>query len=291
MQTFSPINQINFIEIEVSEEIDIKNIKNFISTSLTLKNKNISNKDKIYLNYIKELKQYQVFILEKDYKYFDFQIFESFFDAENQNNESNLFVCDNFFALYKNGLCYYFQNIQDNIKIDEVIDFINKKFFINIKNVEKVDNKQLEELRKKYLKNNNKNLLKTISLKNNYSFKFYLLYIFLLCFFSIFSTFNNQFYQETIQENPNLLEKIKNDFKFICLENKIKPILKDIEKYKLNLNSFEVRENNLKIRITSSLRNDFYLFFEENKNELINSSINYIEDKNIYEAVANVRIF
>lgn len=183
MQTFSPINQINFIEIEVSEEIDIKNIKNFISTSLTLKNKNISNKDKIYLNYIKELKQYQVFILEKDYKYFDFQIFESFFDAENQNNESNLFVCDNFFALYKNGLCYYFQNIQDNIKIDEVIDFINKKFFINIKNVEKVDNKQLEELRKKYLKNNNKNLLKTISLKNNYSFKFYLLYIFLLCFF------------------------------------------------------------------------------------------------------------
>lgn len=229
--------------------------------------------------------------MEKDYKYFDFQIFESFFDAENQNNESNLFVCDNFFALYKNGLCYYFQNIQDNIKIDEVIDFINKKFFINIKNVEKVDNKQLEELRKKYLKNNNKNLLKTISLKNNYSFKFYLLYIFLLCFFSIFSTFNNQFYQETIQENPNLLEKIKNDFKFICLENKIKPILKDIEKYKLNLNSFEVRENNLKIRITSSLRNDFYLFFEENKNELINSSINYIEDKNIYEAVANVRIF
>ena len=38
MQNFSSTSQINFLEIEVSEEIDIKNLKKFISTSLSLNN-------------------------------------------------------------------------------------------------------------------------------------------------------------------------------------------------------------------------------------------------------------
>ena len=59
MQNFSSTSQINFLEIEVSEEIDIKNLKKFISTSLSLNNKHLTSKDRIYLNYIKELKQYQ----------------------------------------------------------------------------------------------------------------------------------------------------------------------------------------------------------------------------------------
>jgi len=171
MQNFSSTSQINFLEIEVSEEIDIKNLKKFISTSLSLNNKHLTSKDRIYLNYIKELKQYQIFILGKEYKYFDFQVFEQFFDKKDEYNEYNLYICNNFFILYKNGICYYFQNIDGNIKNNEFLEYINKRFFLEIKSIKEIEKNYLEDLKIKYLKNNKKNLLKMINLRNDYSFR------------------------------------------------------------------------------------------------------------------------
>lgn len=290
MQNFSSTSQINFLEIEVSEEIDIKNLKKFISTSLSLNNKHLTSKDRIYLNYIKELKQYQIFILGKEYKYFDFQVFEQFFDKK---DEYNLYICNNFFTLYKNGICYYFQNIDGNIKNNEFLEYINKRFFLEIKSIKEIEKNYLEDLKIKYLKNNKKNLLKMINLRNDYSFRIYLFYITLLFFLFVFFNLNNEFEEkgQLQKEEATLLERIKNDFKFISLENKIKPIFESITKYDLTLNSFEFKENSIKITMTASQRNPFYLFFEENKDILLSSSINYIENKNIYEAVINVRIF
>lgn len=293
MQNFSSTSQINFLEIEVSEEIDIKNLKKFISTSLSLNNKHLTSKDRIYLNYIKELKQYQIFILGKEYKYFDFQVFEQFFDKKDEYNEYNLYICNNFFTLYKNGICYYFQNIDGNIKNNEFLEYINKRFFLEIKSIKEIEKNYLEDLKIKYLKNNKKNLLKMINLRNDYSFRIYLFYITLLFFLFVFFNLNNEFEEkgQLQKEEATLLERIKNDFKFISLENKIKPIFESITKYDLTLNSFEFKENSIKITMTASQRNPFYLFFEENKDILLSSSINYIENKNIYEAVINVRIF
>ena len=293
MQNFSSTSQINFLEIEVSEEIDIKNLKKFISTSLSLNNKHLTSKDRIYLNYIKELKQYQIFILGKEYKYFDFQVFEQFFDKKDEYNEYNLYICNNFFTLYKNGICYYFQNIDGNIKNNEFLEYINKRFFLEIKSIKEIEKNYLEDLKIKYLKNNKKNLLKMINLRNDYSFRIYLFYITLLFFFFFFFNLNNEFEEkgQLQKEEATLLERIKNDFKFISLENKIQPIFESIAKYDLTLNSFQFKENSIKITMTASQRNPFYLFFEENKDILLSSSINYIENKNIYEAVINVRIF
>ena len=293
MQNFSSTSQINFLEIEVSEEIDIKNLKKFISTSLSLNNKHLTSKDRIYLNYIKELKQYQIFILGKEYKYFDFQVFEQFFDKKDEYNEYNLYICNNFFTLYKNGICYYFQNIDGNIKNNEFLEYINKRFFLEIKSIKEIEKNYLEDLKIKYLKNNKKNLLKMINLRNDYSFRIYLFYITLLFFLFVFFNLNNKKKKkgQLQKEEATLLERIKNDFKFISLENKIKPIFESIAKYDLTLNSFEFKENSIKITMTASQRNPFYLFFEENKDILLSSSINYIENKNIYEAVINVRIF
>ena len=293
MQNFSSTSQINFLEIEVSEEIDIKNLKKFISTSLSLNNKHLTSKDRIYLNYIKELKQYQIFILGKEYKYFDFQVFEQFFDKKDEYNEYNLYICNNFFTLYKNGICYYFQNIDGNIKNNEFLEYINKRVFLEIKSIKEIEKNYLEDLKIKYLKNNKKNLLKMINLRNDYSFRIYLFYITLLFFLFVFFNLNNEFEEkgQLQKEEATLLERIKNDFKFISLENKIKPIFESIAKYDLTLNSFEFKENSIKITMTASQRNPFYLFFEENKDILLSSSINYIENKNIYEAVINVRIF
>ncbi len=292
MEKFSSTSQTNFLEIEVSEEIDTKNLKKFISTSLSLNNKDVKNKDRIYLSYIKELKQYQIFILDRGYKYFDFQVFEQFFDKNNKYDEYNLYICNNFFTLYKNGTCYYFQNIDRNINSNEFIEYINKRFLLEIKSVEKIEKNYLEDLKIKYIENNKKNLLKMINLKKDYSFNFYLFYISFLFFLFVFFGLNNKLGEKNQleKEEMNLVEKTKNDFMFTSLENKIKPIFESIIKYQLTLSSFEFKENSLKIIMTGPQRNPFYLFFEENKDILISSSVNYLENENIYEAVVNVRI-
>lgn len=62
------------------------------------------------------------------------------------------------------------------------------------------------------------------------------------------------------------------------------------QKYDLILKKMEFEEDNLKILIESSDKKAIYSFLEEYKNEVTNSSINYFEDKKIYEAVLNVQI-
>ena len=78
--SFLPFEDIDFIEIEVSEKIEETNLKSFILSNLELNNKKINQNEKIYLSYISQLKSYQVFILPNNYKYFEFQLFEILYE-------------------------------------------------------------------------------------------------------------------------------------------------------------------------------------------------------------------
>ncbi|MGE0052446.1 MAG: hypothetical protein AB7S49_13080, partial [Arcobacter sp.] len=64
MNEFSPLKQFAFFEIEVSEKIKDKNLKNFFNSSLKINDITLNKTDKIYLNFITELSLYQVFLLK-----------------------------------------------------------------------------------------------------------------------------------------------------------------------------------------------------------------------------------
>lgn len=64
-EEYSPARKLILLEIEVSEKIDNKNLKNFIFTNFKLKNITTNKNDKTFLIYIKELKKYQIFILNR----------------------------------------------------------------------------------------------------------------------------------------------------------------------------------------------------------------------------------
>ena len=64
MNNFYSIENIDIIDIEASEEIEKKSLKDFISTSLKLKNINLTKDSKVVLNYIKELKIYQLLLFQ-----------------------------------------------------------------------------------------------------------------------------------------------------------------------------------------------------------------------------------
>ena len=101
MLNFALNNEIKSLLIDVSEEIENKNLKKFIFTSLKLNNFEISKNDFMYINFISELKQYQFLTFPNYYKNSIFQIFELYYLNKKDLNKFDLYFCDDFFCLYK----------------------------------------------------------------------------------------------------------------------------------------------------------------------------------------------
>ncbi len=287
MTNYACVKNIVSLEIDVSEKIDKENLKDFAFTSLKLNNKNFSNNDLIYINYIEELKQYQILLSTNAHKYLFFQIFELFYDKEIKGLD--LYLGDDFFCLYKDGLFYYYQAIEISLSIDDFLEFINRKFNSKINNYIKIEKDYLEELKEKYLLKNTKTTLKNINIKNDNSFKFYLVYIFLLLFSSLYFYFNytDFFHKEEVVINEELhFEKLKNDYLFVSVENDLNDIFKNIKLYNLDLVLFEYKQNNIKLTLASKNKEVLYQFLKEYKETLISSSILFDENKKTYEMVA-----
>ena len=128
MSKYIPIKQIISLEINVSEKIDNENLKDFVLTSLSINNKIFSNKDLIYNSHIDKLNQYQMIVIDKNYKYVAFQIFELFYDKKVEGLD--LYLCDDFFCLYKNGLFYYYQTIEFSLTIEDFLENMKKRQYL-----------------------------------------------------------------------------------------------------------------------------------------------------------------
>lgn len=291
MNRFSPLKQFTFFEIEVSEKIKDKNLKNFFNSSLKINNITLNNTDKIYLKYIKELNLYQIFILKNEYKYFDFQVFELFYENKIIEDEIDLYICNDFFCLYKNGQFYYFQNISLKISVEEFIEYLNKKFNIKIENYKQIDESYLNELKKVYLEKKLISTFKSINLKKDYSFTIYIFYIFITISFFLIILLQDKKVENLSSTNQLKSEKINNKYLFSSLEEKLNYLLEDIKLNNLKLLKLEYKEDNIKIILSSLSKENIYIFLEKNKKDIISSSINFIEEKKIYEVSAHVKIF
>jgi hypothetical protein len=292
MTKYISSDQIITLELDVSEEIDNNSLKDFVLTSLTLNNKEYSSNDLIYTTYIKELKQYQILLINNKFSKAEFQVFELFYKDKAEGLD--LYLCDKFFCLYKNGIFYYYQAIEFSLTIDEFLDFISKKFNTNVNNYKKIEVEELEELKNKYLHNKKKSSLKNINKKRNNSFIFYLIYLFLLIYICIYYIEQNStnMTEEPKSNTSNLdYEKFKIEHTFVSLENDFHKIFESINKYSLQITSFEYKKPKIKMILNSRIKDDLYLFLNEYKKSLISSSVYFDEKKELYEARAYVNLY
>ncbi|MBP9490217.1 MAG: hypothetical protein KBE77_02085 [Aliarcobacter sp.] len=288
MLAFTPTDKIKSLFIDVSEEIENKNLKKFIFTSLKLNNFEINKNDFIHINFISELKQYQVLVFPKEYKNAIFQIFELFYLDKNDLDTFDLYFTNEFFCLYKNGNFYYFQNIESQFEINELVDYINKKFMLKIDNYKIIDNLELEELKNSYLEKNFKNRVQNFNKKDNYGFKIYLVYlIVILVSFLFFLENKNETKNSFIAENE--FDKLKKDSIFSSFSVDFDFLIKLLQKHNLNLKSLEYKESRIKTTFYSTSKPDIYSLFEELKDRLISQEINYLENEKIYEAIIYVK--
>lgn len=287
--SFLPFDEINLLEIEVSEKIEEKNLKKFIFNNFKLNNLDFLN-HKIYINHITQLNLYQIILLPKKFKYFEFQVFEQFYSNQDFSKDCyDLYLFKNHMVLYKNGAFYYFQNFTISINIDEFLILIGEKFKIEISNFRQINDESFESLKKEYLKKDIRSKLKFFNTKSNYSFVYYLLYIVLLVFLLSYSlTFKKE--EKKVEDSSSQMEKLIKEHQFLSLKSKIEPIFKLLKEFQVDLKNFEYDNSHLKIVLESNTKDNIFLFLEKNKNIILSSSINYLENSKTFQAVINVQL-
>lgn len=286
MKNLCTVEELEIVEIEIDEEIEKKNLKDFISTSLKLKNINLPKNKKIILNYIEELKTYQLILVEIEFKYLEIELFYKLYE-QNNKNETIAFLYKNYFLIFKNDKFYCLQRIEENIQSIELLNYLNKNFEIDIHNFISVNSEDL------YLKDdllNDKNYIEYFNLKKSYSFFIYITYlIFLLLIFIYFYFNQNENLPQNIQTfDSSSLEK---EYKFNSFEEKSRKIIFKIYQNNLNLINFEFDTNIIKIEVISQSKENIYKFLEDKEIVFLSSSIDYEEEKNTYKAKIDVKLF
>lgn len=289
MDIFYSIENLELIQIEASEEIENKSLKNFIATSLKLKDINLPKNSKVILNYVEELKLYQLILINNNSKNLEIELFYKLLEQYNQKNLV-AFLYKNYFLIFKNNKLYYLQKIEENIEITELLNYLYKNFKITPENFITIKSEDLYLKKDDVLKSKNKNNLNYFNHKKNYSFFIYLFYLFFL-FSIIFYLYINQNTHEPQNTEILDLKSFENDYKFNSFEEKTRKIIFKLNKQNLKLISFEFDTNILKIEITSENKDDIYKFLEDKEISFSSSSIDFVENKNIFKVDFDVKLF
>lgn len=289
MDIFYSIENLELIQIEASEEIENKSLKNFINTSLKLKDINLPKNSKVILNYVEELKLYQLILINNNSKNLEIELFYKLLEQYNQKNLV-AFLYKNYFLIFKNNKLYYLQKIEENIEITELLNYLYKNFKITPENFITIKSEDLYLKKDDVLKSKNKNNLNYFNHKKNYSFFIYLFYLFFL-FSIIFYLYINQNTHEPQNTEILDLKSFENDYKFNSFEEKTRKIIFKLNKQNLKLISFEFDTNILKIEITSENKDDIYKFLEDKEISFSSSSIDFVENKNIFKVDFDVKLF
>lgn len=294
MNTIANCDEIKYLLIPVTQEINKSSLSEFIYTSLESNNVDYSADDYIFINYLKQSKQYQVFVSNKKFKHLIIEIFRVYYFDKKHIESSDLFICNNFIVIYKNSKFCYFQKIDYKLDADELIKFIEKKQKLKIDNIYKINNEQLEKLKIDFLKKYKNSELININEKTNISFKiytFYLLFIFIFTGIYYFNTTNDlshikQSQNKTLED----FRRQKEELSYITFENKFDFIITNLKKYDLKLHSINYKKEKLKLIFSSKIKENIYLFLELYKRKLVSSSILFDEKEKDYECTANVKI-
>ncbi len=291
MLNFVLPHKIKSISIDVSEEIGNKNLKKFIYTSLKLNKHNINKDDFVHINFISELKLYQILIFPNNHKEAIFQIFNQFYINKKDLKSFDLYITKDFFSLYKNGKFYYYQTLESEISVDDLVEYINKIFSIKVDTFKIIDEIYLEELKNSYLEKSFKNELLNFNGKKDFSFGIYLTYILILILFSIYFyiSYIKNIDNENKPNSRNSIEKIRKEYSFVSFSSDFSEFMNLAQKYNLNLKTFEYRVDKAKVVICSSSKSDIYSFFNELKIRLISHDLNYFENEKIYESTIYVK--
>ena len=182
---------------------------------------------------------------------------------------NELFVFETFFAVYKEGKLYYYQEIKNDFNLDELKQFIRKRLFIDEIQISYAKKASFNEE-----ENNEHHLIKPIKSR---LFRYYLIYLILICtslyFFEFYKV--NQYHPLTNLRNQT--EQIKLNQNFLYISEYILNVYEKSKEKRVFIDSFSIKNAKIIIDINSKNKKYIYDFLNEFENTNIKSI--YFDEK------------
>lgn len=284
-------SDIKSIIVDVSEEIQKKNLLNFVYTSLDLNNIDYSSNDIIYSNFLEYSKQYQFFIFSNNFKYMIIELLDDE-HSEDSSNSFRLYIAKNFFVIYKDSKLYAYQTLNQEYSKDELLNFISKSFNITISDINEISDSSLIKF-SEYTENKNQ-MFTNINKKNNKSFLLFISYL-LFCILStvLYKTYDNKSFQNHKLERNKALKnehlKISKTLKFKPFNTRYKRLINTANKFNLKILSLDYNPEVTNIKLSTKKKENIYLFLNEYQKSLLGNSIVKVDSKNIFIGTINVK--
>ncbi|UTJ05875.1 hypothetical protein [Arcobacter roscoffensis] len=283
MNSIALKNDFKTLEIESTEKIKRKKLKDFILTSLYINEQDSYDNKAIYVNYLFLSNKYQIFIAHPNTKYF---IFELFFNLCNKS-KCSLVINESFFCIYVNGKFYYYKDLDYKLSDEKLIEFAFSNLSINIDEVIHLSDDKLDELLISFKENKFESTLVDINKTKEYGLIFFILYLSLLTLISIaylnYTEMQNkkiaQLQKEKYLQN---LEKTKTEMNFISFHDKFIAFYKNINKYNLKLENFKYTNSKFEFLISSNNKTKIFEFLDIYKNKITSSSIHFDNKRYVF---------
>jgi hypothetical protein len=274
------MDNIQTLQIKVTERISKKNILKFIRTSIEHSDLIFDPQDSFYYKFIKDSLTYEIIIFNSNTKLYKLPfLFKFHYKNTKSNSTTDLFYTDHYFTIFKDKELLVFKKIKNTSK-DDLLIYIKQVYKLNIDNSIKIDNTKLLLLKDQY--HQNKTFYKPIIYKIdiNNSFRNFILFtismLIILCYlFYDKSTNTNSFINISNQQlkfkkqyeklytiyrsnNKKDIDKLINFFKYLKINNikidkislansSVKTILIDHDKSKL-LNFLNSYKKDIKVK-------------------------------------------
>jgi hypothetical protein len=275
------------LSINVTEEINKKNLIKFLRTTILNSDLIISSNLQFYYSFIKSNMSYEIIIFEKpNNQQLDF-IFEPFiflgYYKKKDKNSIDLFYGNDYFVLYENKKPILFKKISQTIK-EDIILYISQTYKIAIDNIFKIDKQFYENIKKEYfLTYYNKNDICINSLYVDKSFKnlkIFILTVTLIFSYIIFNKINGKEILSKSSKKLILLENKYNNLSNIYQQHNKKPINNMVDLFKY------IKINRIKIhKIFFKNKKLQTILINKDKSKLLNMITSYsnnIQIQSIY---------
>lgn len=263
---------IKIISVDVTDIISPKYLKEFIKTSIDIEKVRLEPSSKVFISFIQEINRYEIYIVNSSQKYPLIlpQVFTTYYSENDISFESiDLFITKDFFVVYKNKKLYLSKK-NEQYRQDDILNYINFNYNLKVDKIYVISEKELEKLKEKFLKEYICDFdLQYITLKNNSSYRYFLIYLIIsiLVSFYIFYPKLKIEPKQIVTSNIEQLQNLKLQYKKLSRDNikeekiskRIIEFFNYLKIYKINIIKIEYKKS-LYAQIIANKKQNLYDF-------------------------------
>ena len=275
------IDEMSTLNIQVTEEIESKNLHTFIKTTILNNNPKVSKNTCYHFFYNENNKMYEIV-------YFDnlsnsrLELFDIVKKFNNNDNMIKVLISDKYFILCKNDKVLSLKKTND-VKIEEV-----KRYIEQIYKIKKCEFIVLTQKDKELFKVNNKNTVYD-NCYNLYSKKSF--NIFCLFFISTFIFFSIIVYFTFYEKEKTIKSSINNDVSIkivpLNISKQVITLFNSIKNNNLIIEQISYNNDQLKTILYHQDKQSLLLFANNNYKKIDIKSLKYNEQKQMHQMEVN----